>query len=278
MTAPISLAAFADLARRRGNTAYVPPSAHLPSMKAVRHSLEAPRHPKVLPATFPKLRNTSASTNHSPVPLDLTGCAALDASAHEPRSKTVRSTEPHPPMPYKRPASVLAAASTVPRDPKRTVCVPDQHELARRCSAEIELLTYRCAIGRLADPKQARFAMCAGRKQKQWKTRLIRLPIITDTDYLVTSFKEKWQLVTEFHWGVSSAEIARRLVRSVGGAPEDIAEPDPDIDEWDVGGEGGTRFVTGLPWERRVALEREKIPSIGLSTKNLDRVCPARRP
>lgn len=259
MTAPITLSGFADLARRRGNTAYATPLDPPPTMKAVRRSPDAPRHTKVPPATFLKLDNRTARTNPSPRPLDLAACASLDASAHEPRSKTVSSAEPgqiHPSAPYRQPASVTGSASTTPRVPERRVCVPDQLELARRCSAEIQLLTYRCAIGRLADPKQIHFAMCAGWKQKLWKTKLIRLRSITDTECLLTAFKERWQLVAEFHWGVSSAEITRRLVRSVGGPPEDIAEPDPDIDEWDMGGEGGTRFVTRQPWERRVALER----------------------
>ena len=259
MTAPITLSGFADLARRRGNTAYAPPLDPPPAPRAVRHPPDAPRQPVALSATFLKVRNRTARTNHTPGPRGLTACASLDASAHEPRSKTVSSAEPgqiHPPAQYRQPTSVTGTASTTPHDPERRVCVPDQLELARRCSAEIQLLTYCCAIGRLADPKQIHFAMCAGWKQKLWKTKLIRLRSITDIECLLTAFKERWQLVAEFHWGVSSAEITRRLVRSVGGIPDDIAEPDPDIDEWDMGGEGGTRFVTRQPWERRVALER----------------------
>lgn len=260
MSAPITLSGFADLARRRGNTTYAPPVVPPPATTAVSPAPDAPRQPVALSATFLKLRNRSAHTHHTSRPLDLAACASLDASAHGPLPERARSSEPgrrHPPTPYGQRASALGAASSARADPVRTVCVPDQPDLARRCSAEIQLLTYRCAIGRLADPQQVRFAMCAGRKQKQWKTRLIRMPFITETEYLVTSLKEKWQLVAEFHWGVSSAEITRRLVRSVGGTPEDVAEPDPDIDEWDMSGEGGMRFVTGQPWQQRVALERE---------------------
>lgn len=250
MTAPISLGAFADLARRRGNTAYVSSLEPPPTVRAVRHSPDGPPQAIALPATFLKLRNRSADTNPTPGPLDVAACDPLDASAHQPLPEKACSGEPGPmlpPTPYRQRAPALEIASRARADPVRTVSVPDQLELARRCSAEIQLLTYRCAIGRLADPRQVRFAMCAGRKQKQWKTRLIRLPFITETEDLVTSLKEKWQLVAEFHWGMSSAEITRRLVRSVGSMPEDIAEPDPDIDEWDIGGEGGMRFVTGQP-------------------------------
>lgn len=258
MTAPITLSGFADLARRRGNTAYAPPLEPPPATRAVRHSPDGPRQAIALPATFLKLRNRSAGANHTPGPLDLAACASLDASAHEPLPQRARSGEPgliHPPTPYRQRAAALGTASSARADPVRTICVPDQPDLARRCSAEIQLLTYRCAIGRLADPQQVRFAMCAGRKQKQWKTRLIRLPFVTETEDFAKPLKEKWPLVAEFHWGVSSAEITQRLVRSVGGTPEDIA--DPDIDEWDMSGEGGMRFVTGQPWQQRVALERE---------------------
>jgi len=260
MTAPITLSRFADLARRRGNTAYVSPLEPPPATRAVRHPPDAPRQPVALSATFLKLRNRTADTNQTPRPLDLAACAAHNASAREPLPERARSGDPgpiHAPAPSSQPVAAPAPASSARTDPVRTVCVPDQPDLARRCSAEIQRLTYRCAIGRLTDPRQARFAMCAGWKQKQWKTRLIRLPCITETEALVTSLKEKWQLAAEFHWGVSSAEITRRLVRSVGGTLEDIAEPDPDIDEWDMSGDGGMRFVTGQPWQQRVALERE---------------------
>jgi len=260
VTGLISLSAFADLARRRGNTAYVPPLEPPPTMRAVRHFDDGPRQAIGLSASFLNLRKKSASTNQTPYPLDLAACASLGASADGPHPERAHSDEPgriHPLTPYGQRASALGAASSARADPVRTVCVPDQPNLARRCSAEIQLLTYRCTIGRLANPQQIRFAMCAGRKQKQWKTRLIRMPFINETEDLLTSFKEKWQLVAEFHWGVSSTEITRRLVRSVSGTPEDIAEPDPDVDEWDMGGEGGMRFVTGQPWLQRVALERE---------------------
>jgi hypothetical protein len=260
MTPPISLSGFADVARRCGNTVYVPHQAPPPTMKAVGPAPDGPPQAIALPATFLKLRNRSADTNPKPGPLDVAACDPLDANAHQPLPEKACSGGPGlmlPPTPYRQRASALETASSAHADLVRTVCVPDQLDLARRCSAEIQLLTYRCAIGRLADPRQVRFAMCAGRKQKLWKTRLIRLPFVTETEDFTKPLKEKWQMVAEFHWGVSSAEITRRLVRSVGATPEEIPEPDPGVDEWDMSGDGG-RFVTGQPWQQRAALERDK--------------------
>ena len=251
MTAPISLSAFADLARRRGNTAYGPLLESLPTMREVRHSSDGPQQAIAPSATFQKLRNRSASKNHSQAPLDLATCVPLCASGHGLLPERAGSDEPGGIHPHMETTSKAGA------DPASAVCVPDQPDLARRCCAEIQLLTYRCAIGGLADPHHVRFVICAGRKQKQWQTQLIRMPFNTGTgtEALVSSLKDKWPLVAAFHWGVSSAEITRRLVSSVGATPEDIAEPDPDIDEWD---RGGLRFVSGQPCERRIALEQEK--------------------
>ena len=199
MTGPISLSAFADLARRRGNTAYAPPLEPPPATRAVRHPPDAPRQPVALSATFLKLRNRTARTNHTPRPVDLAACASHNPSVREPLPEKARSGDPgpiHAPAPSSRHAAAPGPASTAHPglarpDPERAIWVPDQLGLARRCSAEIQLLTYRCAIGRLTDPQQVRFTMCAGWKQKQWKTRLIRLPFITETEDLVTSLKEK---------------------------------------------------------------------------------------
>lgn len=148
----------------------------------------------------------------------------------------------------------LAATRIDQAAPPRHIVVPDQAGLARSCSVGIQLLTFRCCIGNHADPQQVRFAICAGRRQGVWKSRIWRLPWSGDTAPFLQMFRKQWPLVAEIHWGISSREIVRRLVVSVGSEAAEIPGLDPEIDEWDA---GARRFVSGQPHQLRLALEKE---------------------
>lgn len=244
MPLPAALDAFDRLAVRRGTATYVAVLSQpaLPKEMGVVSGKITPEPPLLQRGT----NNPLARPEPEYVPLQVRGDRIYHGG---PPPVFVRGE-----IAAGENSQVLAPAKIDPSTHPRHIVVPDQAGLARSCSVEIQLLTFRCCIGGQADPRQVRFAMCAGRRQGMWKCRIWRLPWSGDTAPFLQIFRKQWQLVAAFHWGVSSREIAQRLVTSVDSVPAEIPGLGPEIDEWDA---GARRFVSGRPDQLRMALEKE---------------------
>lgn len=244
MSHPVALDAFDRLAARRGTATYVAVLPHpaIPKKMGGVSTKVTPEAPLLKSGT----NNPLGRPEPGSVPRQISGDRSC-LGAFPPVLLREEITTNEPPQ-------IFAPARIDQSMPPRHVVVPDQARLARSCSVEIQLLTFRCCIGDQADPRQVRFAMCAGRRQGMWKSRIWRLPWPGDTAPFLQIFRKQWQLVAEFHWGVSSREIVQRLVRSVDSVPAEIPGLGAEIDEWDA---GAKRFVSGRPDQLRMALEKE---------------------